>query len=108
MQIADYWSKPPVDQGQIRSHIEQEEAAEEAERKRIVGYIVTFEKPDWSNPAGVCEKEYDVIFCAECYGDPEFSLETRPYEPITQEEYLDPKYDGVYKTQCSECGRSLE
>ncbi len=107
MQIATYWSLTPADQGSIRTQVEQEEAAAEMERKRIIGYIVTFEKPDWSNPAGVCEREYDVIFCAECYGDPEFSLETRPCESITKEEYLDRELF-IYKIKCSECRKPLE
>jgi hypothetical protein len=101
MQIADYWSKPPDDQGDIRTQIEQEEAKAETERKRIVGYFTTIDGGD--STMYPREPDRDIIVCAECYGD---LLYHDDWEPITKEEYLD-KDDVAFKAKCSECKKPL-
>jgi hypothetical protein len=104
MQIEKYWTLPPADQTTIRTQIEQEEAAEEAERKRVVGYLITIEGEDSTMEPR--QPDRDVIVCAGCYGEPRYRPDGNKWEHVTKEEYTDKEFI-LYKAKCQECKKPL-
>ena len=102
--IHTYWQQPPITQCAIIDSIEERCRAEEAEKKRIVGYATTIEGEDSDmHPKA---QDRDIIVCAECFGDPRHRPDEPIWEPIIKQEYLD-KESTAFKAKCEDCGKRL-